>query len=134
MPAQTTQGTGTGSASRYLVKTPIGISRSKEKPERVVSSGVVTIKKMKIFQSTELTGNGTFQNIAHGLDQIPIAVVITITSTEPVVVAGPSLPGQQGGVVSTPITSFRTIEGEHTNTNLIIRVTNNVKYKVLAFA
>lgn len=64
-----------------------------------------------LFVSTEQTGNGSAQNVAHGLSATPSRVLIAITNT--------------GGV-------FTITEGTHTSTNVVVTVSNGVKYKVLA--
>lgn len=67
------------------------------------------------FQSTELTGTGSAQNVAHGLGVVPSMVLVSIQDTN-----GVALP-------------HAVVEGVHTITNLVLTVTNNVKFKVIAF-
>lgn len=70
-----------------------------------------------IFVSAEQTGNGSAQNVAHGLGVVPRYVLITPTDLTPAT-AG----------------SYSAVEGTHTSTNVVVTVTNNKKYKVLAIA
>ena len=67
-----------------------------------------------IFKSTEQTGTGSAQNIAHGLGTTPSLVWVTVTE-------------DPGG------TGFDVTEGSHGSTNCVVTVTTGVKYKVLAF-
>ena len=70
---------------------------------------------MAIFVSSEQTGNGSAQNVAHGLGIAPSKVLIA--------------PTEFGASVAVDIA-----EGTHTATNVVCTVSNGVKYKVLAFA
>jgi predicted RecA/RadA family phage recombinase len=65
----------------------------------------------KLFVSTTQTGNGSPQNVAHGLGVVPAAVV--------------AIP-QDGGT-----TGFTY--GTHTSTNCVITATNTAKYIVVAW-
>lgn len=67
-----------------------------------------------IFKSTEQTGTGSAQNVAHGLGTTPSLVWVTVTE-------------DPGG------TGFDVTEGSHGSTNCVVTVTTGVKYKVLAF-
>lgn len=67
------------------------------------------------FQSTVQTGTGSAQSIAHGLGVTPSLVYVSIYNTN-----GVSLP-------------FAITEGSHTSTNIIVTVTTNVQFKVIAF-
>lgn len=67
-----------------------------------------------IFKSTEQTGTGSPQNVAHGLGTTPSLVWVTVTNDP----AG---------------TGFTVTEGSHGSTNCVVTVTAGVKYKVLAF-
>lgn len=70
-----------------------------------------------IFVSTEQTGTGSAQNVAHGLGVIPNQVLVSFTE----------LPaGLAGGA--------DVAEGSHTTTNVVLTVTNGLKFKVLAIA
>jgi predicted RecA/RadA family phage recombinase len=68
-----------------------------------------------IFVSTEQTGTGSSQSIAHGLGVIPSKVFVTPTDTAPSVT----------GV-------FTVTEGSHTSTNALVTVTSGKKYKLIA--
>ena len=68
-----------------------------------------------IFISAEQTGTGSAQNIAHGLPFTPGAVVVAL-SGGPASYAQPSI-----------------TEGAHDATNVVVTVTTNWKYRVIAF-
>lgn len=70
-----------------------------------------------VFVSTEQTGTGSAQSVAHGLGVVPSAVVIVPTDTAPSTV----------GV-------YTVTEGTHTSTNVVVTVTSGKKFKVIAFA
>ena len=65
-----------------------------------------------LFVSTEQTGTGSAQNIAHGLGRAPSLVLFGFT----------------GGTVVTSV-----VEGTHDATNVVITVTSGAKYKILAW-
>lgn len=69
------------------------------------------------FLSAEITGNGGAQSTAHGLGVTP-RLVIAIPSQLTAGIAG----------------GFTVTYGAHTSTNAIVTVTNNEKYRVVAFA
>ena len=69
-----------------------------------------------IFVSTEQTGTGSAQNIAHGLARAPSVVFIAPTDTSPATV------GQ-----------YTVTEGTHDATNVVVTVTSGKKFKVLAW-
>jgi len=69
-----------------------------------------------VFVSTELTGTGSAQSIAHGGTVPPYVVVVIPTDTSPATV----------GV-------FTVVEGSHDKTNVIVTVTSGKKYKILCF-
>lgn len=73
----------------------------------------ITADRLSIFQSTEQTGNGSSQSIAHGLGVAPSKVIIALSSI-------PS-----GGASYTYTTSA---------TNVNVTATNNAKYFVMAIA
>lgn len=82
-----------------------------------LADGSVTFAKAKVFISAEQTGTGSSQNVAHGLAAAPTGVLVTPTEH----------PG-------TPDTgAFDVAEGTHTSTNVVVTVTANVKFKVLAW-
>lgn len=66
-----------------------------------------------VFLSTEQTGNGAPQNVAHGLGVVP-SLVFAIPSD------------QTGGI-------FAIVYGSHTSTNAIVTATTGEKYRVIAF-
>jgi predicted RecA/RadA family phage recombinase len=68
-----------------------------------------------IFQSTEQTGTGSSQNVAHGLGVVPTVVIVYPTDTAPATV----------GV-------YTMVEGTHTTTNVVVTVTSGKKFKVVA--
>lgn len=70
-----------------------------------------------IFVSTEQTGNGSAQNVAHGLGGVPSFVLIVPTDTAPATTG-----------------AYTATEGTHTATNVVVTVTSGKKYKVLAIA
>ena len=71
-----------------------------------------------MFVSAETTATGSAQNVAHGLGVVPTHVMVALTEH----------PG-------TPDTgAFDVAEGTHTTTNIVLTVTADVKFKVLAFA
>lgn len=66
------------------------------------------------FKSTEQTGNGSSQNVAHGLGVVPSLVLIIPSNLT-------------GG-------AYVVVEGTHTSTNVLVTVTNGEKYLVVAYA
>lgn len=78
----------------------------------------VTAAKALVFVSTEQTGTGSAQNVAHGLAATPSKVLIAVTEL-------PDAAAETG---------FDVAEGAHTSTNVVVTVTNTVKYKVFAWA
>ena len=140
--AQTTEGTGPGSVERVLPKIYNGIIKTENLAKNAVlnvdvadeavntaelvdsavttakiANGSVTVAKMKVFKSTEQTGTGSAQNIAHGLSATPALVIVYPTDTN----------------VSTT-GDYVVVEGSHTSTNVVVTVTNGKKYRVVAFA
>lgn len=73
--------------------------------------------RSKLFISTEQTGTGSAQNVAHGLGVVPTSVMLAPTDTAPAT----------AGV-------YTVTEGTHTTTNVVVTVTNGKKFKVLAIA
>lgn len=70
----------------------------------------------KMFMSTEQTGTGSSQNVAHGLGQIPEGIVVYPTDTAPATTG-----------------AYTMVEGTHTTTNVVVTVTSGKKFKVFAF-
>jgi hypothetical protein len=70
-----------------------------------------------LFVSSEQTGTGSAQNVAHGLGVVPALVFLAPTDTSPATV----------GV-------YTVTEGTHDATNVVVTVTSGKKFKVLAAA
>ena len=132
MSATTTEGRGNGSAADILPKVLNGVVKTENLAKNAVLNvdvsdaavgtselinGSVTVAKMKVFKSTEQTGTGSAQSIAHGLGAAPALVIVYPTDTN----------------VSTT-GAYVVIEGSHTSTNVVVTVTNGKKYRVVAFA
>lgn len=66
-----------------------------------------------VFISSEQTGTGSSQNVAHGLGRAPTKVIVALTEF---------LSNQ----------SVDVAEGSHDSTNVVVTVTSGVKFKVLA--
>jgi hypothetical protein len=73
---------------------------------------------VRVFSSAEQTGTGSSQNVAHGLGVTPTHVMVVPTEL-------PDAAAETG---------FDIAEGAHTSTNVVVTVTNTVKFKVLAIA
>lgn len=82
-----------------------------------LAAGSILISKLKSFKSTEQTGTGSSQNIAHGLGVVPGLVFFMITSD-----------------TATQATGATYVEGAHDSTNLKMTVTSGAKFKIVAFA
>jgi hypothetical protein len=67
------------------------------------------------FISSETTGTGSAQNVAHGLGVTPTVVLVSFTELPADLAAGADI-----------------AEGTHTATNVVLTVTSGVKFKVLA--
>ncbi len=83
-----------------------------------IANANVTKAKAKVFVSTEQTGTGAAQNIAHGLGAVPAAVLV--------------VPTEHPGTPDTG--AFDIAEGAHDATNVVVTVTADVKFKVFAWA
>lgn len=83
----------------------------------MLAAGAVTKAKTAMFISTEITGTGAPQNVAHGLGVVPAAVFVAPTDLTPATV------GQ-----------YSVVEGTHTTTNVVLTITLNKKAKVMAWA
>lgn len=77
----------------------------------------IHFRNVAAFISSEQTGTGAAQNIAHGLDFVPSHVLVVPTDTSPATI----------GV-------FTVTEGAHTNVNVVVTVTSGKKFKVFAIA
>lgn len=75
---------------------------------------VINASHLSLFISTEQTGTGSSQNIAHGLGQIPSKVLVSFTNIA------------AGGATVT--------EGSHDLTNVVVTATSGSKFKVLALS
>jgi hypothetical protein len=82
-----------------------------------IGAGAVTKAKAKVFFSTEVTGTGSSQNVAHGLGVTPTAVLVAPTELAADLAAG-----------------YDCAEGTHTSTNVVLTITSGAKVKVLAWA
>lgn len=82
-----------------------------------LADGSITKAKSKSFFSTEQTGTGSAQNVAHGLGVAPGSVLIALTELAAGLAAGADV-----------------AEGAHTSTNVVVTVTSGVKFKVFAWA
>lgn len=69
--------------------------------------------RLKFFKSTEQTGTGSSQNVAHGLGVTPGLVFVMVTD------AG---------------STYVLTEGTHDATNVVVTVTSGKKFKVIAIA
>jgi len=122
MAATTTEGRGNGSVERVRPKILNGVVRTENiDPNTVINSdvadGSVTVAKMRVFKSVELTGTGSAQNVAHGLAVVPGLVMVYPTDTS----------AETEGV-------YVASEGTHTSTNVVVTVTSGKKFRVVAFA
>ena len=82
-----------------------------------IAANAVTVAKMSVFKSSEQTGTGGAQDIAHGLAVTPGLVMVFPTDLTP---------GTDGDYAMT--------EGSHGSTNVVVTVTSGKKYMVVAFA
>jgi predicted RecA/RadA family phage recombinase len=74
----------------------------------------VSFSEARVFVSTEQTGTGSAQNVAHGLGATPAAVTVHVTESDG--------------------NAFDVAQGTHTSTNVVVTVTSGVKFTVLAWA
>ena len=77
-----------------------------------IAAATITAAKLNKFMSTEQTGTGAAQNIAHGLTGTPSVVMWSLTDA--------------------PAGAFVLTEGVHDGTNVKMTVTTGLKFKVLA--
>ena len=75
------------------------------------------MKRLKIFVSDEQTATGEAQTIAHGLGAVPSKVLVAIT-----------------GDARAAWGTITITQGTHTATNVIVTVTADIKYQVIALA
>lgn len=78
------------------------------------ANAFLTKAKAAVFASTEQTGTGSAQNVAHGLAAVPALVMVSVTESDG--------------------NAFDVAEGAHDSTNVVVTVTSGVKFKVLAWA
>lgn len=76
-----------------------------------------TFAQSAVFISTEQTGTGAPQNVAHGLGVAPAKVFVAPTDTAPATTG-----------------AYTVTEGAHDATNVIVTVTTGKKFKVMAWA
>lgn len=72
--------------------------------------------KANVFVSTEQTGTGSSQDVAHGLTGTPATIIVAPTELAADLTAG-----------------YSCVEGTHTGTNVVVTVTNGAKFKVFAW-
>jgi len=77
----------------------------------------ITAAALGVFVSSEQTGTGSAQNVAHGLGVTPSKVFVAPTDTAPATTG-----------------AYTVTEGTHTSTNVVVTVTSGKKFKVLALA
>lgn len=82
-----------------------------------IADGAVTKAKAKAFFSTEVTGTGSSQDVAHGLAAVPAAVLVAFTELPADLAAGADI-----------------AEGAHDATNVKLTITNGLKVKLMAWA
>lgn len=86
-----------------------------------IAALAVTAAKALVFASTEQTGTGSSQNVAHGLAATPSIVLLVAT-------AGHDGMGGAGDLM--PVLT----EGSHDSTNVVATVSAGAKFKVFAWA
>ena|ERR1051326_867741 len=69
--------------------------------------------KLSVFKSTEQTGTGSSQNVAHGLGRIPALVLVYFSKVHQA--------------------DDSWTEGTHDGTNCVVTVSANSKFKIVAF-
>lgn len=79
-----------------------------------INTAAVTAAKALVFQSTEQTGTGSNQNIAHGLAVTPTVVMWSLTDA--------------------PAGAFTVVPGTHTSTNVILNATSGLKFVVFCWS
>ena len=111
---------GTGAASGTEPNGSLYLRTNGDLAQRISGAWVTAISGGRAsrvtapFKSTEQTGNGSPQNVAHGLGVTPSLVLI--------------LPSNLTGG------AYVVVEGTHTSTNVVVTVTNGEKYIVVAYA
>lgn len=82
-----------------------------------LEDGSVTLEKAAVFVSIETTATGSEQSIAHGLGVVPSAVLVVPTELAADLGSG-----------------YDAAEGTHTSTDVLVTVTADAKFKILAWA
>jgi len=82
-----------------------------------IADASVLAADIKLFLSTEQTGTGAAQNVAHGLGVTPSKVLVFVT-----------------GDARAAWAVFSIVEGTHDATNVVVTVTASIKFRVLAIA
>ncbi len=111
---------GTGAASTSEPNGSVYLRTNGDIAQRISGAWVTALSGGRAarvaapFKSTEQTGNGSPQNVAHGLGVTPSLVVIIPSNLT-------------GG-------AYVVTEGTHTSTDVVVTVTNGEKYLVVAYA
>jgi hypothetical protein len=92
----------------------VPIARTMNSTDIIVTANAERVKSW--FVSTEQTGTGAAQNVAHGLGAAPTKVFVAPTELAADLAAG-----------------YDVAEGAHDATNVVLTVTTGAKFKVLAF-
>ena len=74
-------------------------------------------RSLKIWTSSETTGTGSAQNVAHTLGVVPRFVLVSPTELAADLAAG-----------------YDCAEGSHTSSNIVLTVTSGAKFKIVAIA
>jgi hypothetical protein len=106
--------------------TALGVGKA-AKAAATAAQNTATAQKNRIdiiqpsawFQSTEQTGTGSLQNVAHGLGRVPALVIVRVT-------AGHN--GSGGAGTQFPV----VVDGPSSITNAQVTVTAGAKFRVLA--
>ena len=96
-------------------KVPVAVPELRSPGPNPLLKGI-SPSNQKQFLSTLVTATGSAQNVAHGLGAAPAGVLVSVVDTT--------------GASADP---FAVSEGTHTSTNVVVTVTANVKFKVLAW-
>ena len=78
-----------------------------------IANSTIQSGKISFFKSTEQTGTGSSQNVAHGLARTPSLVIVIPTNSD-------------------ATTNYTFTEGTHDGTNVVVTATSGAKYKVVA--
>lgn len=84
---------------------------------QLAAGAAIIGSQLSVFQSTEQTGTGASQNIAHGLGRTPSLVWFYASDTTPVgIIAG----------------GYTIVPGAHTSTNVVVTASNTMKFRAFA--